>query len=103
MFDLVEEVKEKVFELQQPTICESKKLLVLMRRHARSTYRQRECLVISTKKLIAKISLLCVIPFVCLFVLFCTALFCCTNSEQRMLLEDNVPKYFLFPVCVAIP
>lgn len=102
MFDLVEEVKEKVLELKQLTICESKKLFVLMRRHARSTYRQRECLVISTKKLIAKISLLCVIPFF-LFVLFCTALFCCTSSEQRMLLEDNVPKYFLFPVCVAIP
>lgn len=73
MFDLVEEVKEKVFELQQPTICESKKLLVLMRRHARSTYRQRECLVISTKKLIAKISLLCVIPF---FLFVCFVLHC---------------------------
>lgn len=100
MYDLVEEVKQKVLELQQPTSCESKKLLVLTRRHA-STYRQRECLLTSLKKLIVKISLACYC-FV-LFILFCTALFCCTNSEQRMLLGDNVPKYFLFPVCVVIP
>lgn len=72
MYDLVEEVKQKVLELQQPTGCESKKLLVLTRRHA-STYRQRECLVTSIKKLIAKISL---VHVTVLFCLFCFALLC---------------------------